>query len=151
MWNSNLVKFLNRVSKDKELMAEFQKNKTFEDLYSFALNHSEGYFSKKEFQEAVDAIEVFAKKYKKGELSEDELNNIAGGGAPETSLRSCVMLFQSLVQLVLGASNFYLSNQEFHARVENDEYKAKYESLIKQMEQLQAAKGEKMPTIPGAK
>ncbi len=124
MVNKNLINFLNKISKSKDLISRFFAKKTFKDQYKFAINNSEGGFSENELQQALDITEIYSNKLQKGELSENDLENVAGGGGPneETTLRSIAMMFGPAVNLVLGGgqiiSNWISAKKRYQSEKE---------------------------------
>lgn len=156
--NNNLLKFLNQVSSDTKLMSEFFANKSSEDMYKFALSHSEGGFSQQELQDSLDMMEVCAAKLKKGELSESNLENVAGGGHKiitmengaqvlavdsESTLRSIAMLATPLVSLLVNGGQLLSNYFEAKSRYNNQQDKLRIQELEERLDEL-----EKLKTVP---
>ncbi len=140
MANNNLLKFLNQISNNKKLMSEFFENKNLKDLYNFALQHSEGGFSEQELQEALDMMEIYSNKLKKGELSEKNLENISGGVGDETNLRSIAMMAGPIVQLILGGGSLLSNWLEAKTRYNNSNDKLRIKELEKELEEFKKSK-----------
>ncbi len=154
MENNNLINFLNNVSADKNLTSEFFAKKNFEDMYKFALEHSNGGFSKNELQKALDILEIYADKMSRGKLSESELEQIAGGGkttvefqgipttathidykggSEESTLRSIAMLAGPVVNLLLGGSNLITGWVEAKRKYDLESTKLRIKELEQQL------------------
>lgn len=136
MTNNNLLKFLNRVSSDTKFMSEFFANKSSEDLHKFALSHSEGGFSKEELQESLDIMEIYANKFAKGELSENDLQNVSGGAGEESNLRSYVMLTGHLVNLIISAGQLLTNYFSTKSKYNNEQDKLRIAQLEERLKKL---------------
>ena len=78
--NENIQKFLKRLSEDPEVAAKFNAVKDPDEAYTIASSIQDG-FTKEEFMAAVEAIK--ASMQSSGELSDEDLNKVAGGDASE--------------------------------------------------------------------
>jgi len=145
--SSNLLKFLNKLSTDKKLLSGFFANQTFKDLYKFAINHSEGGFSEKELQEAMDIMQIYStNKFKINKLPESDLESVAGGALPgeETALRSIAMLAGPVISLLISGGDLlerYLSTKK---RYESENDKARIAELEQKLMQAYKLLEEKL-------
>ena len=136
--NTNLSKFLNKVSTDKKLASEFFQNQNLKDLYAFALKHSKGGFSEQELQEVIDITEIYLNEVQKGELSEDDLEHIAGGDPKEeTTLRSIAIMVGPLISLALTLPDIISKYYSVRKRYESEQDKLRIAELEQKLMKLQ--------------
>ncbi len=117
--NQYLDKFIVKLAKDNNLLQKLQQA-SMEDpengAYNFALKHSEGNFSKTEFE---DSISKLWNKYQKtkNQLDEQELENVAGGQA--TTFETSVALFGHLINFVATCANIRFASAELKQAEQN--------------------------------
>lgn len=78
--NSPLQGFMKKLATDEKLKNEFEKiakEKSIDEVYEFALKHSDGDFSKEEFRDCLFAL---LKTAENEPLKESSLDQISGGG-----------------------------------------------------------------------
>lgn len=137
--NSNLSKFLNQLSTDKKLAAEFFQKQALKDQHKFALAHSDGGFSEQELQEALDALEIYFDQLQEGNLSESDLERVAGGD-PETQLRSIAMMVPSIVTLITAGGELISRYFATKKRYESEQDKLRIVELEEKLKELQKAR-----------
>lgn len=87
--NENFKKLFEEIQKDENLMEKFKDCKTAEEAYAVATAVADGY-TMEEFKEIIAKI-YYTVKNMNGELSDDDLNHVAGGlGIP---IRDCENLY----------------------------------------------------------
>ena len=74
--NENIKAFLKKVTEDQELAGKMNACKTQDEAYAVASSVVSG-FTKEEFVSTMEKIEAAVERG--GELSDDDLKNIAGG------------------------------------------------------------------------
>ncbi len=75
----NVIKFINSMAKNNELVKKFGQLKTLDEMYDFAKKNSESEFTKEEFSEIFDSLPSVIAKLNSGEISESDLENVGGG------------------------------------------------------------------------
>ncbi len=108
--NKNLLKFLEKISKDKDKILKLASYSNPEEMYNYALSESDGGFTKEEFMDTLKEISdisnqilLNAKKSGKSpeeiikEMSDENLENVSGG--IEEVHRSIVMGASAAVSL----------------------------------------------------
>ncbi len=131
--NQYLEKFILKLSKNTQLLQELQEASTNDPengAYNFALEHSEGNFSKTEFENCISNLwDKYQKK--KQQLDETELQNVAGG-AGETTFQTIVNLFGHIVNFIGTCANIRMAHAELKQAEQNrkdNELALKYKKL----------------------
>lgn len=116
--NQDLLNFFEDISKDEEKLKKLFSYEDIDKMYEFALSESKGDFTKKEFEEGLNAIINLSESIRSGEISkedlesgevDDEILSTVSGGAEETPLRSGAMIFAAAVPLVITAAQFIVT------------------------------------------
>ncbi len=108
--NKNLLKFLEKISKDKDKILKLASYSNPEEMYNYALSESDGGFTKEEFMDTLKEISDISNKILLNaqnsgkspeeiikEMSDENLGNVSGG--IEEKHRSMVMCAQAAVSL----------------------------------------------------
>jgi len=108
--NKNLLKFLEKISKDKDKILKLASYSNPEEMYNYALSESDGGFTKEEFMDTLKEISDISNKILLNaqnsgkspeeiikEMSDENLGNVSGG--IEEKHRSIVMSVQAAVSL----------------------------------------------------
>jgi predicted ribosomally synthesized peptide with nif11-like leader len=95
--NENIIKFLEKVSTDEELLAKMQKATNPDEAYAIASSVQDG-FTKEEFIEAMQELNAQTNQ----ELSDDDLEQVAGGKLNWTKLRETLSLVTKVVSGITG-------------------------------------------------
>lgn len=116
--NQDLLNFFEDISKDEEKLKKLFSYEDIDKMYEFALSESKGDFTKKEFEEGLNAIINLSESIRSGEISkedlesgeiDDEILSTVSGGGQETPLRSVAMIFAAAVPLVITAAQFIVT------------------------------------------
>lgn len=116
--NQDLLNFFEDISKDEEKLKKLFSYEDIDKMYEFALSESKGDFTKKEFEEGLNAIINLSESIRSGEISkedlesgeiDDEILSTVSGGGQETPLRSGAMIFAAAVPLLITASQFIVT------------------------------------------
>ena len=85
-----LREFMGKLAKDPELTQEFKNasDKGTDEAYKFALEHSDGHFTKEEFEEYMVNLTKEYVELKSKKLEDNLLTNIAGGAHYDESSKT---------------------------------------------------------------
>ena len=96
--NENIVKFIEKLDKDQDLLAKIADIRDADEAYDLASSVQDG-FTKEEF---VSAMKELASQVNVTELTDEDLEKYAGGGIDPTTLGAT--LFTAATLAALGAA-----------------------------------------------